>query len=378
MKVLISVVGRFHAFDLARSLYKHNILHKLVTTYPKFVAKKFGIPRSHVISEAILEVLARLSRKFSFLNYEKINNLVKLLHDKNCSRYVSKSDVFIGWSGISFNSMIRAKKLGIPTILERGSSHVRFQNLLLKEEFESLGLTQELDFEKIKFDEKEYEITDYVSIPSTFVLESFLSQGFPKEKLIVNPYGVDVDQFPVENNRTEHFKIIFVGGGKIAKGFHYLLQALHELNDPEIELIHVGHFAEEMNHFREKYYNAKVSYRGIKPQAELYKYYGEAHAFVLPSLTEGMAMVQLQAMCCALPILSTTNTGGSDLITEGKEGFIVPIRDVGALSEKILFFKNNRELTEEMGRKGREKVLNNFTWEHYGDRYVQNIKERLS
>ena len=63
MKVIISVKGRFHGFNLAQELYHRNALHKLITTYPKFVAKRFDIPRDKIISFLDLEGTSKILQK---------------------------------------------------------------------------------------------------------------------------------------------------------------------------------------------------------------------------------------------------------------------------------------------------------------------------
>ena len=89
-------------------------------------------------------------------------------------------------------------------------------------------------------------------------------------------------------------------------------------------------------------------------------------------------MVQLQAMACGLPVICTTNTGGEDIIRNGKEGFVVPIRDVEALKEKILYLYNNPEKCKRMGYNAKKMVRENFTWDYYGDRIIKKYKEILN
>src|SRR5260370_22682926 len=60
-----------------------------------------------------------------------------------------------------------------------------------------------------------------------------------------------------------------------------------------------------------------------------------SHLLVLPSIEEGLALVQGQAMACGCPVLATTATGAEDLFTNGQQGFIVPDRDVDALTQKM-------------------------------------------
>ena len=60
-------------------------------------------------------------------------------------------------------------------------------------------------------------------------------------------------------------------------------------------------------------------------------------------------MVTVQAMACGLPVICTTNAGAADIIREGRDGFILPIRDVDAIKEKILYFYENPEAVRDMG-----------------------------
>ncbi|HIE58654.1 MAG TPA: glycosyltransferase, partial [Hydrogenothermaceae bacterium] len=113
-----------------------------------------------------------------------------------------------------------------------------------------------------------------------------------------------------------------------------------------------------------------------KPQNELYKYYSQGSIFVLPSLEEGFAMVQFQAMACGLPLICTTNTGGEDLITKnGEEGFVIPIRNVEAIKEKILYLYNNQNICKDMGQKAKKKIEKGFSWDDYGNRYIKNLEK---
>lgn len=82
-------------------------------------------------------------------------------------------------------------------------------------------------------------------------------------------------------------------------------------------------------------------------------------------------MVQPQAMACGLPLLCTTNTGGADLIVGGREGFVIPIRDVNAIKEKLLYLYEHQEECHEMGQAAKRAVQRGFTWNDYGDRMVQ-------
>lgn len=81
-------------------------------------------------------------------------------------------------------------------------------------------------------------------------------------------------------------------------------------------------------------------------------------------------MVLLQAKACGLPLICTTNSGGEDIVREGVDGFVIPIRDVDAIKEKILWAYDHRSPCSEMGRGARENALLGNAWDDYGDRII--------
>ena len=162
--------------------------------------------------------------------------------------------------------------------------------------------------------------------------------------------------------------MLFCGALAIRKGVHYLLQAFTELGLPGAELWLVGPVSEELASVVARYQSPAVIVHGAKRQSQLPWYYGQADVFCLPSLEEGMAMVLLQAMACALPVVCTTNTGGADVIRDGADGFVVPVRDVQALKERIVWCYEHREECRAMGRAARARVGSGFRWDDYGER----------
>ena len=134
MKVNISVVGRFHAFDLAKQLQKHKALNLLNTTYPKSIVQRWGIDKTKIRSNIFLEFLNRFVKKHMPNCFKaKINIYVKVRQAKSNIRDLKSTDVLIGWSGSSLEAFAEAKKENVVTILERGSSHFSYQMNILEE-----------------------------------------------------------------------------------------------------------------------------------------------------------------------------------------------------------------------------------------------------
>ena len=164
--------------------------------------------------------------------------------------------------------------------------------------------------------------------------------------------------------------IIHVLAGSLAAD-HF--QRFKQLKNLKLELVLVGTVGSDFRVFMDDYSDC-YRYVPAVPQHELYKYYGNSSVFVFPSLLEGMAYVTLEAMACGLPCIVTPNAGS--IVRDGKDGFVIPIRDVETLKEKILFFYENEDARVEMGRSAKEHVQQ-FTWDRYGNQLVQHYRELL-
>ncbi len=378
MKVTVSVFGRFHAFYLAHQLQKRGFLEQLITTYPKFETAKYGIPYSKIESLFSHELTSRAWNRIP-PGVKPDVNLQYWFHDRfdqAASQRISDGiDLYVGWSSFSERGLRRAQSMGAKTILERGSAHIECQRDILQEEYERFDVRSQLPHPQIVAKEKrEYAIADYISVPSEFVKRTFLDKGFPESKMIKIPYGVSLDSFQQVPKQDSIFRVIFVGSMSLRKGVHYLLQAFAELRLPDAELWLVGIKQPEIETFFRKY-QGSFRYFGHVAQARLSQYYSQSSVFAMCSLEEGMAMVQAQAMACGLPLICTTNTGGEDLITDGVEGFVIPIRDVEALKAKLLYCYQHPVEGAQMGQAAKQRIQRGFTWDDYGHQVALSYEQ---
>jgi glycosyltransferase involved in cell wall biosynthesis len=381
VKITISVLGRFHLFHLAKQLQDHNVLGRLITSYPKFEAARYGINPENIVSLLIHEIHNRGWRKISQITESLFNPqyMIFELFDRHASRYImNHGDIFVGLSGASLYSLRRAHQMGAKTVLERGSSHIMYQRAILEEEYARFGLRKTVVHPKVVERElTEYQEADFISIPSQFVKDTFIRQGIPEDKLIQTPYGVNLTHFHPVAKKDDCFRVIHCGNISIRKGVHYLLHAFAELNLPRAELWLIGSMSDEIKPFWQKWASPSISHKGPFPESELYQYYSQGSVFCLASIEEGLAMVQAQAMACGLPVICTTNTGGADLVREGQDGFIVPIRDVDAIKAKILYFYEHPDACRTMGESARLRVQAGFSWGDYGDRMMAAYRKIL-
>jgi len=265
----------------------------------------------------------------------------------------------------------KAQKRGSKFICDRGSSHIREQDELLREEHKIWGLPFDgIDPRVIAREEAEYAQADAITVPSQFVLRSFLKRGVPREKLRLLPYGVNLTKFqPVAKPADGKFDVLFVGGMSLRKGVQYLVQAYQKLSHPAKSLTFVGTPSQVLIDAlsAKGLWPEDARVLGHIPQHELKNLMSRSHVLVLPSIEEGLAMVQAQAMACGCPVVSSLNAGCEDLFTDGVEGYAVPIRSVDALVERLQMLADHPEVRLCMSDRAIDKVRSIGGWREYGD-----------
>ena len=145
------------------------------------------------------------------------------------------------------------------------------------------------------------------------------------------------------------FRILFVGSVSVRKGIGYLLEAVRPLvRRRRVELWLVGAVSPDAAPLLAR--NADLfEHRGFVAPERLAQTYSQGSVLVLPSVEEGLARVQAQAMACGVPVIATPNTGSEDLFTDGVEGFIVPARDARAIRDRIEWLLDHPAERERMG-----------------------------
>lgn len=367
MRVLVAAGGRFHVYDLAHQMERLGHLARLYAGYPKWKVR--GVSRAKMRTFPWVIVPAWLLHRLGIAWVPKsIDRAAKLTFDRWVARNLEPCDVFHGLSQWATSAhRVARERYGALTVCDRGSSHIVYQDEILAEEFRRWGLPYpRIDPLMVERELQEYEECDMIMVPSGFVLRSFLEKGVPREKLVKVSYGVDLGMFRRVPKEDNIFRVIYVGGMGIRKGLPYLIEALAPLKLLDLGVWLIGGLMPEAQSFMRSL-GPGFQYLGIKPRAELYRYYSQGSVFVIPSIEEGLALVQAQAMACGLPVIATTNTGAEDLFTDGAEGFIVPIRDPAAIREKVLFLYENREATREMGEAALKRVQGLGGWNAYGE-----------
>ncbi len=222
----------------------------------------------------------------------------------------------------------------------------------------------------------EIAAADRILVGSGFARDSFLTEGVPPDKLSVIPYGADLTRFqPATGRERRHDGLRLLCVGRICqmKGISYLLRAYRAFRGPETELTLVGNPVGNLQPLAP--YRDDFTHIPHLPQPELADIYQRADVFVFPTLVEGMGLVVLEAMASGLPVIVTPN-GPGEVVRNGVDGFVVPIRDVPAIVDKLEYLRTHPEERLRMGRNARERALS-FTWARYQTRVLDLIRELL-
>lgn len=366
MKVVISVGGRFHAVALAEQLEKRGLLERIITTKAWYVKDVLPAARWRALPAAeyagmIVRAMGPFRRR-GYYSYVKDN-----LFDAMSRRYIPPCDVFHAWGNYGLIAMPYARAHGASVVIERGSTHPKYQDEILREEFARYGVaTERAHPQIIEKGLREIELADRVIIPSEFVRRTFIANGIPDEKLTVIPYGTDLSRFAAAPKKDSVFRVLFVGNIGIQKGVHYLLEAWKQLALRDAELVLIGRVEADARPVLEKYAGL-FTLRGHVRHEELPVEYTNASVFVLPSLQEGSALVTYEAMACGLPLIVSENTGS--VVRDGIDGAVVPIRNVEALKEAILDLHEHPDKAVSMGSQGARHVAA-FTWDRYAESVI--------
>src|ERR1700733_7060702 len=245
-----------------------------------------------------------------------------------------------------------ARKLGMHCIYDLPIGYWRANRRISTEEAElqpgwkgTLNALSDSDA-KCALKDKELELADTVVVPSAFV-KSTLEMYPGKKKVVVNPFGVPANvSAPRElTDPTKPLRVLYVGSLTQRKGISYLFEAVEKAGKA-VTLTVIGRTVGQTDLLD----TSCASDRWIAsvPHAEILSEMRLHDVFVFPSLFEGLALVTGEAISQGLPVITTPNSGGTDILRDGVDGFIVPIRDSEAITERLMQLHEDRALLKQM------------------------------
>ncbi|MEG9435295.1 glycosyltransferase family 4 protein [Edaphobacter sp. HDX4] len=380
MRIVQAVFGVFHHFELARELERRGHLSAIYSTFPWRRLQREGLPPSRVQTFPWIHTAEFLLQKYRVGGrwlYDQLGYANALAFDDWTLRRIPACDAFIAISGAGLKTGQKVQRGGGIYICDRGSSHQRYQEQIVTDEHRrwSLGLPVSDERDTVR-EEKIYEAADFITVPSGFAERSFIEMGVPREKMRRIPYGVRLERFsPVGEPPTNRFEVLFAGGVSLRKGVPYLLDAFARLQHPAKRLRVAGAMQPDLQAILQRLPQDNVEFLGSVPQDRLIELMSTSHVMVLPSIEEGLALVQGQAMACGCPVIASTNTGSEDLFSDGVEGFIVPIRDSDAILNRMQQIMEDPALRQRMSEAALTRVKSLGGWQDYGDKWEEFLRD---
>lgn len=369
LRVNVAVCGRFHCHQYVKFLDQQGILEKVYFSYKRNF--DFGVEGCRQRNKWLKEYLMRFHLRF--LGEAAIEFMLPVYHkvwEMAVLRDWVKADVahFV-LHGAALRVLQRCKETGAMVIGEVVNAHPDLADRILADECRRLGL-QFNAFSRVKARlKREAALCNWLLAPSHWVAKSYVRQGATEAKIYVLPYPTGAGPVHREDRsgRYHSIRILSVGSVSVRKGQYYLVEAVKRLNfasaTTKYELTLVGSP-------EPRYFNILLNMRQIfqhrmhVPNERMIEFMREFDVFVLPSLEDGFGIVVGEALQAGLPVVTTTNSGAAEAITNGVNGYTVGARDSVALSDAIAAAAN---LKVEPGFVSHGQVR---TWAEYAERLV--------
>lgn len=195
-----------------------------------------------------------------------------------------------------------------------------------------------------------------------------------ESKLRTIPLGVDPDVFEY-SEPPDTQELVAIGSLRRRKGYDVLFDALATVTTdfPDVHLHVFGDGPLETD-LRTQVSDLgladNVTFHGFVDQSVVRDHLSRARAFVHPSRSESFSLVRLEAMSVGTPVVVSDTSGATEMVRDGREGFVVPREASKPLADAILEILADYELTRELGRAARERVERKYDWRTIGEQYV--------
>jgi len=371
--------SRFYIFEQAYQLQKRNLLHKLVTDYPKSYPKKFNIDESNIESKILLGIIAHGFGCVAHMIKSNIkDNITKQISNFAGLTFANSIDeetkIMICMSTFAYESIMRSKQLGIISIVDQASLHKKTQISYIEKEKDSNDYqkpTPTISSWVLDKEDAEFKNADHIFCPSNLSKSTLIKQGVPEKKIFVNYLGVDVKKFYPDKHKKSNLEIQigFVGQITLSKGILTILNAIKLINDKKFNFSFVGQRYND-EEFDKKIisYNLKnVSFLPPLNQQKLQKFYNKIDILVMPSVSDGFGLVVIEAMSCGIPVIVSDQCGAAEIVKDGSNGLIFEASNSSELAKKIIYLSENLEEYTYNSLKKSTILDKQLSWETYGD-----------
>ena len=406
MITLSHPTGNANVRNALISLHGHHLLHSFITTLnwdtdsmmhtilPQTLTSKLArrsYPReirSLIRAYPLKEVLRLLLPQNTLPNFlaktfsiDSIYTSIDAITVKELEKQKDIQGVYAYEDG-AYNSFLKANQLNIKAFYDlpigywRAGLKIQEEEQQLEPEWSStLTILKDSQFKQERKDQELKNATS-IFVASTFVRKTLEEAPFITAPIHIIPYGCPS---PSKFTRSidkgkEKLRVLYVGSLSQRKGLAYLLKAIHK-NPTVANLTLIG----------SKISTCPVLDKSLQkhrwipslPHHKILEEMRQHDVLVFPSLFEGFGLVITEALSQGLPVITTPNTAGPDLLTDGIDGFIIPIRSSEAIAEKLELLATDKERLSSM-KEAAHKKASQLTWEKYQDRLAERIINSFS
>lgn len=397
---IVSQIGAREHYAVPRALHERNLLRHLFTDAwcdwgrsllralpepARSLANRYhpDLPREAVTAFTSQALFHRIQSVFASIepgspSYYTHHRHVGAQFARNVRRTLRKSgfalndSVFFGYNTGSLETLDFLEGTNCLTVLDQIDPGCLHKKIVQEEAERWPKWAQQVPVVQDSFEERleaEWELASVIVVNSEWSKHALSEQGVPPEKLEVVPLAYES---PVEPSDWEPksvdlpIQVLWLGSVVIAKGIQYLIEAARTLKDAPVQFTIVGPIG--ITDYAVANAPPNVNFVGRVPRNETESWYHSADVFVLPTLSDGFAITQLEAMAHGLPVVTTPNCG--KVVTDGVDGFRVPPRSTEALVEVFENLLEKPERLEHMGERALQKAQE-FTL----DRVVNRLEE---
>ncbi|MCC6159530.1 MAG: glycosyltransferase family 4 protein [Deltaproteobacteria bacterium] len=273
------------------------------------------------------------------------------------------------WNSQATGAIAEAKRRGLGVVVDRASTHIRTQSRILRDAYARHGIRYEPTHDRVVARcLRDYDLADLVTVPSPFAHDSFLAEGFDPARLVLNPFGANLNVVaPPIAARPGPFTVLFVGQIGVRKGVPELLAAWERAALPDARLVLAGGIEPMSRRIIDPDRpRPGVTFAGFV--ADVGALMRTAHVFAFPSIEEGSALVTYEAMAHGLPMIVTPNAGS--VARADEDALFVPPGDIDALADALRRLHDDADLRDRLLRSARARV-EQFPWAAYGERTAE-------
>jgi glycosyltransferase involved in cell wall biosynthesis len=396
VKVLVShPTGNTFVRALAKALYLEGQLSSLHTTVswnpdswlnwlvPSsfkgiLIRRDFGVPSNAIHNHPFREIVRLVAGRMSWLPLAKqgvgwacLDNVYQNLDRCTSGQLLKEKPTHVHcYEDGALETFRVAKKLGIFCSYELPIAYWKALHELLKqEEVKRPEWSPTLVYgkdspKKLQRKDWELDLADQIVVPSQFVRDSLPQKIIETKPVIISPFGTPAREASnsVEKPPPKPMRFLFVGSMGQRKGLADLLEAFSQIQRSDVQLVVMGSLMMPLEFYRKIY--PSFIYECPRSHDKVLQLMQTCHVLALPSIVEGRALVQQEAMSQELALMITPNSGGEDLVFEGKTGHVIPPSSLTDLIQVIHQFADNPTKTLEMGKAAKKHAIT-YTWENY-------------